>query len=94
MVRKNLAIVALGFCLTSCTMRSNDAYIDGLAALVVRYQERHGSPPDRFEAAHQESGVVLPNRGDVQGRPLSYIKCPRADSCSERTEKTGWMTWG
>lgn len=47
-----VAIVAIVLFLTSFTTRDNEEYIDYLASLVVRYQQRHGSPPDGFEAAH------------------------------------------
>jgi hypothetical protein len=67
-------LLALGIAVVSCRSRDNEAYIDSLASLVVRYQERHGSPPDGFETAHAESGVTLPNRGDAYGRALLYHK--------------------
>ncbi|MBN1889307.1 MAG: hypothetical protein JW850_15035 [Thermoflexales bacterium] len=53
----------------------NCVYIrDTLGAIVLGYQERHGRLPDTFAEAHEESGVVLPNRGDVAGRTLIYVK--------------------
>jgi hypothetical protein len=66
--------LALGLALVSCRTHDNEAYIDYLASLVVRYQERHGSPPDGFEAALGESGVTLRNRGDAYGRSLAYYR--------------------
>jgi hypothetical protein len=78
MTRRGIVAATLGLVLASCSRGSreeNETYVDHLASLVLRYQERHGSPPQGFEEAHKESGVALPNRGDKYGRPLIYIKC-------------------
>jgi hypothetical protein len=66
--------LVLGLALVSWRTRDNEAYIDDLASLVVRYQYRHESPPDGFEAALGESGVTLRNRGDAYGRSLAYYR--------------------
>ncbi len=78
MARKWLAMGTFGLILTSCSARSkeeNEKYIDYLASLVVAYRDRHGSLPDTFEQAHNDSGVSLRNRGDRYGGSLAYHKC-------------------
>jgi hypothetical protein len=54
--------------------QANEEYLNHLASIIVGYQSRHRSIPKSFEVAHQESGVFLPNRGDVNGLALIYHK--------------------
>ena len=45
---------------------------DTLGKIILDYREKYGRLPDTFSEAFEDSGVRLPNRGDVYGRPLGY----------------------
>lgn len=47
---------------------------DTLAPLVLAFEQSHGEVPESFSQAHDESGIVLPNRGDYYGRSMVYQK--------------------
>jgi hypothetical protein len=56
--------------------QTNEDYLDYLASIVIRYQDKHGKVPRVFEEAHEESGITLPNRGDINGGSLGYYALP------------------
>ena len=53
----------------------NEKYLkETLGLIILDYAKKHGEVPENFEEAHDESGIVLPNRGDYFGQSLAYRK--------------------
>lgn len=76
-----LAAIVVGYYVTSTNPNSlagrqkNVEYMRNmLGQIVVEYFEKHGSIPDGFEIALNDSGKTLPNRGDYYGRSMVYQK--------------------
>jgi hypothetical protein len=74
-MRRLISILALALLATSCSRwRTNEEYLDYLASIVIQYQNKHGSFPEHFSVAHEDSGIILPNRGDKNGNGLIYLR--------------------
>ena len=56
------------------TFKSNEDYISYLSSIIVNYQKKHGKTPESFDIAFEESGITLPNRGDINGGSLAYYR--------------------
>ena len=52
----------------------NQKYLRRLSSIVNRYIEQNHTTPDSFAEAHAVSGEKLPNRGDADGNPYTYIR--------------------
>ncbi|MUG91563.1 hypothetical protein F7734_03295 [Scytonema sp. UIC 10036] len=64
-------------CHTSTTQQrfQNCSYIkEKPGKIVLDFQKKHDRIPSSFEEAHQDSQVILPNRGDAFGNSLIYRK--------------------
>jgi hypothetical protein len=52
--------------------RNNEAYLDHIASVIHRYQQRHGQVPRSIDEALEDANETLPHRGDYYGKSLSY----------------------
>jgi hypothetical protein len=72
---KNILLIFLLIFLAGCSSHwnTNEEYLDYLSSLVINYQSKYGKVPEGFDLAHQESGVTLTHKSDLDGNPLIYI---------------------
>ena len=52
----------------------NEKYLERLAGIINRYAEANNRTPEIFDDALDTSGQMLPNRGDADGNPYSYLR--------------------
>ncbi len=76
-----LCAIVVGYYVTSTNPNSlagrqnNVEYMrNKLGEIVMEYSEKHGSIPEGFEIALNDSDKTLPNRGDYYGRSMVYEK--------------------
>lgn len=76
-MHRPLIIFLLPLLLVACSRwKTNEEYLDYLASIVLNYQVKHGKLPEHFSVAHDDSGIILPNRGDKNGNGLVYMQFP------------------
>jgi hypothetical protein len=54
--------------------RKNQKYFDRLSGIISRYLEKSHTLPNNVEEALAQSGETLPNRGDADGNPYTYLR--------------------
>lgn len=75
--RLRLASAALSvFLLLGCWQRfaGNQEYFTYLASLIESYEAKYGTNPDSIDDMLDKLKIRIPNRGDIHGNPLFYLR--------------------